>query len=89
MFFHLHFLSFSLSCSFTFFSFVHFFSFVLLFGFFIYVYCFYVFHFFQCICVFFLQFSFHLKVFPILLQPFVSFDVLLIPVLLRALLFLY
>ena len=35
----------------------------------------------------FLQFSFSLKAFPILLQPFVSFDVLLIPVLLRALKF--
>ena len=47
-----------------------------------------VFHFFHFNCVF-LQFSFHLKVFPILLQPFVSFDVLLIPILLRALLFLH
>ena len=47
-----------------------------------------VFHLFS-ICMFFisifLQFSFNLKAFPILLQPFVSFDVLLIPVLLRAL----
>ena len=89
---HLHFLIIFFIIFFFIFSFFHvcfhflfFHLFFMCFSFFMF---FSFFHFFHFIRVF-LQCSFHLKVFPILLQPFVSFDVLLIPVLLRALLFLH
>ena len=66
--------------------------FSLLFSFFLcFSFVFLFFHFFSVFMFYFisifLQFSFSLKAFPIILQPFVSFDVLLIPVLLRALKF--